>query len=269
MKNKLLIALPVFAVLITLFTACMVITVDAEENVETVDHVTVNWGKNNKVTKHKTTQVVFTATVKEEEPEPEPEQEVKPVDIPWVETDDTDLVNYAEKPVNYVTKDVPDITKVFNTKTYMKYQVLGTEAWNKQGHLSRQKEATTGPYNIRMVDDRYLIAVGTYYCTRIGTYIDVVLEDGTVLPCMLGDVKSDLHTDPEHKYQAQDKSVIEFIVDSPGVNKYDYSAFKNMYPTINGNFSNVPEFSSPVDRLLIYDKIYNIDMSDMSNTKGQ
>ena len=54
--------------------------------------------------------------------------------------------------------------------------------------------------------------MGSYYTTRIGTYIDLELSDGTVIPCILGDCKADIHTDSMNQ-KTSDGSLIEFIVD--------------------------------------------------------
>ena len=48
--------------------------------------------------------------------------------------------------------------------------------------------------------DRYLIAVGTGYAKNVGDKIDVLYEDGTILKCIVGDFKSDRHTDSSHRY---------------------------------------------------------------------
>lgn len=284
MKDKLLQILPLFMAIGTI--AFSIVSIPEPEEAEVVENIVVNWGDAEYV-EPKAQEVGFDYVMTDQEPEVDViSEEVSRVTATpgFVLGEDNQLINYAEKHidfdsknwtlsgVSYVDKEAPlDVPEVMqcNSKTYMKYQVLGTESWNKQGHLVRQKEATTGIYNLRMVDGRILIAVGTYYCTNIGTYIDVLLEDGRVIPCMLGDVKSNAHTDITNRYQAQDKSVIEFIIDSPGVNRYDYSDFKNSYPMIDGNFSRAPEFSSPVVGLRIYDKIYDINMADLSNSRGE
>ena len=88
-----------------------------------------------------------------------------------------------------------------------------------------------------MVGDRYCIAVGSGYTKVIGTKIDVVLESGKIIKCILGDAKSDQHTDLEThtyhvggydhgKYYPPDGSVIEFVVDSP---QYNLSYVKDLF----------------------------------------
>lgn len=292
-KSKLLTILPVFiAIGIILFTTLAVQTFKAPVAEASRQKIVVNWGhsdvtKSNKDYTPTFDYVDYTTDAATDTPVTDTDtvatvEEDKPA---WVETDDTGLVNYAQShEVVKTTKltstkwslsgvsykdysaptDVPEVAQA-NAKTYMKYQTLGYDSWNRQGHLARQAEAYTGDYSLRMIDGRILIAVGSYYCRWVGTYIDVLLEDGTVIPCIMGDAKSNRDTDVTNRYQAQDKSVVEFIIDSPGVNSRDYSYFKSKYPEVGGNFSNVEKFSSPVAGLRVYDKVYNINMSDLSN----
>ncbi len=65
---------------------------------------------------------------------------------------------------------------------------------------------------IMVVDDRYVCAVGSYYATEIGTRIDLVMENGSVVPCVVGDIKADKHTDKTNRQHSKDGSVVEFIV---------------------------------------------------------
>lgn len=161
----------------------------------------------------------------------------------------------------YTDKEAPNIP--YDSKTYMKFQTLGYNSWNRQSHLSRGSYAYTGDYQIRMVDGRMLIALGTHYCSTIGTYIDVELENGNVLACMLGDVKSDAHTDETHRYQKWDHSVLEFVVDSPGSSASDYSVIRAL--GIDGNYSVLPCFNSRVKSIRVYDRVFPINMNDLSN----
>lgn len=71
-------------------------------------------------------------------------------------------------------------------------------------------DSETGIY-IYMVDDRYCVALGSYYTTEIGTKVDVILDSGNIIPCILADCKSDAHTDATCR-QNPNGSVVEFIV---------------------------------------------------------
>lgn len=66
---------------------------------------------------------------------------------------------------------------------------------------------------LRMVGDRYCIAIGQGYGLRAGDKVDVVLEDGTYIKCIVGDMKAIVDTDPTRRYQNTDRNVVEMIVD--------------------------------------------------------
>ena len=71
----------------------------------------------------------------------------------------------------------------------------------------------TGVY---MVEDRYCVALGSYYTTKIGTKIDLVLSHKGrkhVLKCILADQKDDDDTINNHRVH-RDGSVAEFVVNS-------------------------------------------------------
>lgn len=112
--------------------------------------------------------------------------------------------------------------------TYMSYEkiTLVTSNQYKQQHSDEcYTDKTTG---IRCVDDRYCIAVGSYYSASVGDKIDVVFEDGTIIRCIVGDCKSDVHTDENHQFQKYDGSVVEFIVD------YEYFSSTKQWKGIIG-----------------------------------
>lgn len=99
-------------------------------------------------------------------------------------------------------------------KSYMDYRTVtarGTKAYRVSRNL-----AYTGNYGIRQIDGRYLCAVGTYYASenQVGKYVDLILANGTVIPCILGDTKADKDTDSTNRYTRHDHSVVEFIVDT-------------------------------------------------------
>lgn len=97
--------------------------------------------------------------------------------------------------------------------TWMDYKTITSKSSN-QYVLQNSDECYTCPVTgIRMVGDRYCIAVGTGYASEIGTKINLVMANGSVIKCILGDVKSDSHTDETNRYHFVDGSVAEFIVD--------------------------------------------------------
>ena len=99
--------------------------------------------------------------------------------------------------------------------SFMDYRCI-TNTSSRQYKL--QKKAYTGSYGIRQVDGRYCVAVGSYYTEKIGTYIDLILKNGTVIPCILADCKANKDTDGKNQKTA-DGSLIEFVVDTPKLSK--------------------------------------------------
>lgn len=76
-----------------------------------------------------------------------------------------------------------------------------------------QTIATSDPKTgIRMINGRYLIGVGSYYTHNIGQYVDVILENGEIIPCIIGDAKQDIHTYANCSI-GLDGGAVEFIAD--------------------------------------------------------
>ena len=99
-------------------------------------------------------------------------------------------------------------------KSFMDYTTITLKS---SPQYKLQQQATTDENGLRMVNGRYCIALGSYYSTNVGQYIDVVLENGTVIPCIVGDCKQDRHTNENHSVGA-DGGAIEFIVETHKLN---------------------------------------------------
>lgn len=107
---------------------------------------------------------------------------------------------------------IPEEYNKVDHKTFMDYTAItavNTPHWQLQKYY-----AHTGPMGIRTVDGRFCIALGSHFTTTIGQYVDVILENGITIPCILGDQKSDRHTDTQHIAHRRDGSIVEFIIDS-------------------------------------------------------
>ena len=108
-------------------------------------------------------------------------------------------------------------------RSFMGYHKITSKTSPQYALQHNEDTYTDAKTGIRMHRGRYCIAVGTGYTATIGTKIDLVFEDGSILQCILGDVKSDYHTDTTHRfhvggydhgiYYEGDGSVAEFIID--------------------------------------------------------
>lgn len=146
----------------------------------------------------------------------------------------------TEKEISYSIYDAPSNSYF---KSYMDYRMI-TSTISKQYKLQRSS-AYTGNYGIRMVNGRYCVAVGSYYTTKIGTYLDIVLENGEVIHAILADCKADKDTDVTNRLHP-DGSAVEFVVDCSSLNK----AIRN-----SGDVSTVNNWDSSIDYIKIYNKV--------------
>lgn len=110
-----------------------------------------------------------------------------------------------------------------STKTYMDYRTVTATGSPQYALLNNTKKAYTKD-GFRMYDGYYCVALGSYYGTTIGTKYYIELSNGRTLRCILGDQKSDRHTDENHQYAVNNKDILEFIVDDIALPGGDVSA---------------------------------------------
>ena len=123
-------------------------------------------------------------------------------------------LNYiSNEKVNYINYTGP-ITSGF--KSYMPYTAITSKS-SKQYQL--QTIAYTGNYGIRMINERYCVAIGTGFNASVGKYFDLVLENNTVIPCVVADIKADQDTDINNMVTTSNGCLTEFLVDSNTLDK--------------------------------------------------
>ena len=126
---------------------------------------------------------------------------------------------------------------------------------SSQQYKLQQIALTSADTGIRMVQDpngewRYCVALGTYWAgghpQHIGRCVDIFMQNGATLKCVLADVKKQEDTKGKaNKYGATNNDVLEFIVD-------DKKIPAKVKQT--GNVSNAGEqFEGGVMYILIYD----------------
>ena len=105
----------------------------------------------------------------------------------------------------------------YGQSTFKSYENYRNITRTDSPQYKLQQEAYTGDYGIRMVGDRYCVAMGSYWAKKIGTKLDVYLESGQVIHVILGDNKQDRHTSHNHRIGSDNRDVLEFIVDLEAV----------------------------------------------------
>lgn len=147
-----------------------------------------------------------------------------------------------------VSMDLPGPPAKLNVKTFMSYQAVVSRASAQYKLLNSEGAKDDGIY--RKVNGRYCIALGSFYGTKIGTeyVIEFSQRDGSTksIRAVLGDCKSDRHTDSKHQYMAggydhgkyykPDYSVLEFITAAGTASGARVSATQS---TINHDFGTI------------------------------
>ena len=130
----------------------------------------------------------------------------------------------------------------YNLKSSQQYK-LQKAAWTEKRTGIR---IVTDPNGV----DRYCVALGTAWAggqpKHIGRCIDVYMENGAVLHCVLADVKRQEDTkDNANRYGRINNDILEFIVDTSKVPKIVITT---------GNVSNAgPEFTGGVKNMVVFD----------------
>ena len=148
------------------------------------------------------------------------------------------------KSVTYTALEVPYIDSSF--KTWMSYRAvtdnqspqykfIHTYGWCDHEGFMR----CTGEKDLGIQDDYYLIALGSYYGTTIGTKYRITLDTGRVFYGVLADFKADIHTNSTNQH-GTNNDIIEFLVDTKRLNKsVKYHGTANVYMPLNGSVAKI------------------------------
>jgi len=134
-------------------------------------------------------------------------------DNEWVEIEyDGNIAFIAKQFISNVECNYEDfsVPEHRDFKSYMDYRTI-TNTSSIQYYI-QSNYAYTGEYGIRQVNDRFCVAIGSYFGVEIGQYFDLILENGVVIPCVMGDAKADKDTDSQNIFHASG-CCSEFIVD--------------------------------------------------------
>lgn len=140
--------------------------------------------------------------------------------------------------------DVPDNSSF---KSYMDYHAI-TNTRSKQYKL--QQQCVNDSNGLRTFDGYYTIAVGTGFGVGVGDYLDVKLSTGTLLHCVVGDIKQNAHTGSDNIQVAHNGNVIEFIVDTDCLHSEARS---------RGDISMIEGFDGDVDSVTVLGSTVRFD----------
>ena len=137
--------------------------------------------------------------------------------------------------------ELPDNNDYTGKKCYISYTAI-TDKTSSQYEL--QTAACTDLDAFRLLDNRYLVSVGTYFNAPCGTYIDLILENGTEIPCIVGEIKPDELT--AAKVYSANGCASAFIVDAAETKADLWGDVSYLYD----------EWQSKVSAVRVYNKNY-------------
>lgn len=129
-------------------------------------------------------------------------------------------------------------------KTFMNYTTITDKTSNQ---YALQQKAYTDEIGFRKIDNKYCVAIGTAFNASVGQIFDAELENGTIIKCIVGDIKDDKHTDETNVFTSQG-CCLEFIVD---INQLD-----GTIKTLGDCSIKSDEWKSPCFQYVIYDINY-------------
>lgn len=159
--------------------------------------------------------------------------------------DTSENIYYIENPPHpkfeCIDLGVPSIDSSF--KTWMSYKAVTDknspqykyiQAWgwvDNEGFMR-----CSGERDLGIEQDYYLVALGSYYGTTIGTKYRITLDTGKVFYVVLADCKDDKHTNSTNQYVLVNGNVVEFLVDTSKLNKdVKRMGSANIYEPLNGS----------------------------------
>ena len=150
-----------------------------------------------------------------------------------------EIVEYEATPIEAT---VYEIASYPGTKKWMDYRCFS----NGTAQELLQQYAVTDSFGLRQVNGSYCVAIGSRFNAEIGQRFDLILENGVLIPCVMGDMKADIHTDATNTFTNVNKNLCcsEFIVSEDDIP----SAVSK-----RGDTSFVSDiWQSPVARIVVY-----------------
>ena len=121
-------------------------------------------------------------------------------------------------------------------KTYMDYRAITNK---RSWQWGLQTRAYTNNEGFRMIDGKYLVALGTYYSNGYGEEFIITLNNGKQLNVMVGDIKANRHTDSTNRYIARNGNIVEFIVDTNMLNNMSRKMGNVSYSGLHGGITKI------------------------------
>lgn len=151
-----------------------------------------------------------------------------------MESEHTDKTSKAAKAVIPEKMGLPSSTSG-STKTFAYYTAVTRRNSPQYKLLNSDECYTDKKTGIRMIDDCYCVALGSFYGSKIGTKYRIELSTGKVLKVILCDQKANRHTDSNNQYAVRNRDIMEFYVERAYIPK-----------GVRGNYGNLEQFKGEI-----------------------
>lgn len=129
--------------------------------------------------------------------------------------------------------------RCITSKSSPQYKYVRRWGWCDENGFMR----ASGESDLGIGDDYYLIALGSYYGSEIGTKYRITTDTGNVFYGVLADQKADIHTNSTNQY-ARNKDVVEFLVDTRYLRKdVKRMGSVNVYSPLNGSIAKIEKIN--------------------------
>ena len=147
-----------------------------------------------------------------------------------------------------VEPEYPEVSEVnivnhSGMKSWMPWDVFDESS----NQYKLQQYAETDSDGFRSVAGRYCVAVGSAVGADVGQFIDVVLENGEIIPAIVADVKADGDTNADNITTTANGCVCEFLIN---------------YKTLNHDVKKMGDTSayditwnSPIVKFIVYEEV--------------
>lgn len=145
----------------------------------------------------------------------------------------------------YTPLGVPNVHSTF--KSWMDYRKVTNinspqykfiDQWGWADHDGFMR--CDGELDLGIEDNYYLIALGSYYGTEIGTKYRITLDTGRVFYGVLAECKADIHTNITNQYVSHNTNIVEFLVDTKKLNNSVLNmGSANVYMPLNGKIAKI------------------------------
>lgn len=115
-----------------------------------------------------------------------------------IESKDESTIQYEE----YAVPQYSGFKSFMSYKTFRKNSI----------QYKLQQQAVTDEDGFRKIDGYYIIAIGSFFNATLGQRVNLTLENGESIKCIVGDKKADKDTDARNIF-SRNNCMSEFVVD--------------------------------------------------------